>query len=54
VLDAIDDRTTRLIVRGRTVNKPALVAGTMVIELQWFIMERGMLQGIKRRTERAP
>jgi flavodoxin len=54
VLDAIDDRTTRLIVRGRTANKPALVAGTLLIELQWFIMERGMLQGIKRRAERAP
>jgi hypothetical protein len=53
VLEAIDGRTTRLIVRGRTVNKPALVAGTVFIELQWFIMERGMLQGIKRRAERA-
>jgi hypothetical protein len=55
VLVPIDERTTRLLVRSRSpVPPPFIVAplNTMVLEPAHFIMERGMLRGIKRRAER--
>jgi hypothetical protein len=53
LLNAIDADTTRLIsrVRMRLGPKPLLLAFAPAIELPWFLMERGMLHGIKRRAE---
>ena len=50
---AIDTDTTRLIsrVRARVGSKPLMVAFAPAIDLPWFLMERAMLHGIKRRTE---
>ncbi len=53
VLDPITPLTTRLIVRVRGNYKPAAlrVVAPVLIEPLHFLMERGMLQGIKRRAE---
>jgi hypothetical protein len=51
VLEPIDDQTTRLLVRGRTPWAWGALLVTLVIELPHFIMERGMLLGLKRRAE---
>jgi hypothetical protein len=53
LLNALDADTTRLIsrVRMRVGSKPLLLALAPAIELPWFLMERGMLHGIKRRAE---
>lgn len=58
VVQQLDDSTTRLYVRTRGPGEPtvlgALVApvGVLVFEPAHFIMERGMLLGIKERAER--
>ena len=46
--------TTRLIsrVRVRLGHKPLLLAFAPAVDLPWFLMERKMLRGIKRRAER--
>lgn len=54
VLEPIDEKTTRLVIRSHGT-KP--IGGRTINFLFWepahFIMERGMLRGIKRRAERA-
>jgi hypothetical protein len=58
VLQPVDDRTTRLIVRTRGTNEPSASAfllaplNVFVFEPMHFIMERGMLRGIRDRAER--
>jgi hypothetical protein len=49
VLEPVDASTTRLIARSRTA---ANVAWMRIIEPGFFIMESGMLQGIKERAEK--
>jgi hypothetical protein len=49
VLETVDDDTTRLVVRSRDAKK---LAWMNVIEPGVFVMERGMLLGIKARAER--
>jgi hypothetical protein len=53
-LDAVDASTTRLIsrVRVRLDHRRLLLACAPAVDLPWFLMERKMLQGIKRRAER--
>jgi hypothetical protein len=53
LLRAIDADTTRLIsrVRTRAGSKPLMLALAPAIDLPWFVMERAMLHGIKRRVE---
>ena len=53
-LTARDASTTRLIsrVRVRLGHKPLLLACAPAVDLPWFLMERQMLHGIKRRAER--
>jgi hypothetical protein len=59
VLRPIDDSTTRLIVRTRGDGTPSFAAvalapvGLLVFEPAHFIMQRGMLLGIKKRAEHA-
>ena len=59
VLRALPDRRTRLLVRGRTSAKPSFGARVarslelLLLEPGYFVMERGMLLGIKRRAERS-
>ncbi|SRR5579884_3779828 len=57
VLDPIDERQTRLIIRYRSDYKSTLV-GTLfyqiLLEPAHFLMERKMLLGIKQRAERNP
>jgi len=54
VFDQITPQTTRLIVRVRCAYKPAAlrVVVPLLLEPMHFVMERGMLQGIKGRAER--
>ena len=58
VVSALDDSTSRLLVRTRGDGKPSLAGvplatfGLLVFEPAHFIMERGMLRGIKERAER--
>jgi hypothetical protein len=54
VVEPLDDRTSRLIVRWRATSRPrALVVAAMAMtELAHFVMERKMLLGIKQRAER--
>lgn len=49
VLDPVFDDGTRLVVRTRTAEEPGW---QKAIELGVFVMERGMMLGIKQRTER--
>ena len=53
-LSVLDASTTRLIsrVRVRLGHKPLLLACAPAVDLPWFLMERKMLRGIKRRAER--
>jgi hypothetical protein len=58
VLDPVDSNTTRLIVRTRGAGEPTTAAfllgplNVFVFEPMHFIMERGMLRGIRDRAER--
>lgn len=53
ILEVVDASTTRLISRVRLGlgHKPLLLAFAPAIDLPWFLMERKMLHGIKRRAE---
>jgi hypothetical protein len=51
-LEPIDEGRTRLIVRTRGRRTLSALISNGVWELPHFIMERGMLRGIKRRAER--
>ena len=54
-LDLIDAETTRFIVRGRTPANQSFVDRAvryLVYEFPHFVMERGMMRGIKSRAER--
>jgi hypothetical protein len=53
VLEPIDERTTRLIVRSPAPRGWATLASVLLWEIPHFIMERKMLLGIKERAERA-
>jgi hypothetical protein len=54
ILQPVDERSTRLIVRARSsYQDPVMRAVMAVIEPGYFLMERGMLAGIKARAERA-
>jgi hypothetical protein len=59
VLQPLNDSTTRLIARTRGDGEPSLTAlpmapaGLLVFEPAHFIMQRGMLMGIKKRAEQA-
>lgn len=53
VLEPLDARNTRLIVRSRNYSQPAWMAPVFSVEPIHFIMERKMLLGIKERAERA-
>jgi len=56
VLDEVDPVTTRLIVRSRVDGRPRYLIKafyTLLLEFPHFVMERGMLKGIKERAERA-
>jgi len=55
-LDPIAEQTTRFIVRGRKPKTRTLIgfaARYLTYELPHFIMEQGMMLGIKTRAERA-
>ena len=55
ILKEIDGGSTRLIVRSRIDGSPRTlirVFYTLLLEFPHFVMERAMLKGIKRRTER--
>lgn len=57
VVEAVDDSTSRLVVQTRGPGRPSLAAvpfaalGFYLFEPAHFIMERGMLRGIKARAE---
>ena len=53
-LQIIDASTTRLVsrVRIRLERQVLLLAFAPAVDLPWFLMERQMLRGIKRRAER--
>ena len=60
ILEPVDERTTRLLVRGRgrfenpDLGRPLnLLYWRLVFEPAHFIMERRMLKGIKERAESA-
>jgi hypothetical protein len=56
VLVKTDGGGTRLIVRSRVDGRPRLPIGVlhlMLLEFPHFVMERGMLKGIKKRAQRA-
>jgi len=55
-LEPVDANTTRLVVRSRGPQKPGIgekLFRTFAFDPAHFIMERGMMLGIKRRAERA-
>jgi NAD(P)-dependent dehydrogenase (short-subunit alcohol dehydrogenase family) len=52
VVDPVDGRTTRVILRSRTARGLAMLYDVLGVEIPHFIMERRMLKGIKERTER--
>ena len=54
ILSAVDASTTRLVsrVRVRLGHKPLLLAFAPAVDIPWFLMERMMLRGIRRRAER--
>jgi hypothetical protein len=55
VLEEIDRDSTRLIVRSRVDGRPRFLIKafyTLLLEFPHFVMERGMLKGIKERAER--
>ena len=56
VLEEVDRDSTRLIVRSRVDGRPRYLIKTfytLLLEVPHFVMERGMLKGIKRRAESA-
>jgi len=56
VLEEVDADSTRLIVRSRVDGRPRYLIKafyTLLLEFPHFVMERGMLKGIKRRAESA-
>lgn len=54
ILQPVDENSTRLIIRSRsTYSDPTMRAIMGAVEPGYFIMERGMLFGIKERAERA-
>jgi hypothetical protein len=53
VVQPLDARRTRVILRSRAPRGWSAVYGMLLIELPHFIMERKMLLGIKARAERA-
>jgi hypothetical protein len=56
ILEEVDPDSTRLIVRSRVDGRPRYLIKafyTLLLEFPHFVMERGMLKGIKRRAERA-
>lgn len=54
ILQPINEQSTRLIIRGRsTYSDPTMSAIMSAIAPGYFLMERGMLSGIKERAERA-
>jgi hypothetical protein len=55
VLEEPDEGSTRLIVRSRVDGRPRALIGTfysLLLEFPHFVMERGMLKGVKKRAER--
>jgi hypothetical protein len=55
VLEEVDPDTTRLIVRSRVDGRPRYLIKafyTLLLEVPHFVMERGMLKGIRRRAEK--
>ena len=55
ILEEVDPDTTRLIVRSRVDGRPRYLIKTfysLLLELPHFVMERGMLNGIKERAEK--
>lgn len=53
VVEPLDEGHTRVLVRGRKARGWGVVYDVLLIELPHFLMERKMLIGLKRRTERA-
>jgi hypothetical protein len=52
VVEPIDERSTRVILRSRTPRRPALLLYYLLtIEIPHFIMERRMLKGLKERAQ---
>jgi hypothetical protein len=51
VLEAVDAQHTRLIARDRVARNWKALLGALWIEIPHFIMQRGMLLGIKERAE---
>jgi hypothetical protein len=51
VVDPVDGRTTRVILRSRTARGLAMLYDVLGVEIPHFIMERRMLKGIKERAE---
>ena len=55
VLEEPDEGRTRLTVRSRIDGRPRALIGafySLLLEFPHFVMERGMLKGIKKRAER--
>ena len=52
VVEPLDDRHMRVILRGRKARGWPAVYDLLLIELPHFLMERKMLLGIKERAER--
>jgi len=52
VVDPLDERTTRVILRSRTARGLGVLYYLLGVEIPHFIMERRMLKGIKERAER--
>lgn len=53
VVEPVDERSTRVILRSRVGRGPAALYYLLSIEIPHFIMERRMLKGIKQQAERA-
>jgi hypothetical protein len=52
VVEPIDERSTRVILRSRTPKRLGMVLYYLLtIEIPHFIMERRMLKGLKERAE---
>lgn len=51
VVDSVDERTTRVIIRSRTARGLGVLYYLLGIEIPHFIMERRMLKGLKERAE---
>lgn len=51
VLEPIDTQTTRLLIRNRVPRDGGALLSALLIEIPHFIMERGMMLGLKARAE---